>query len=390
MAPLVGLNVVTDAAFASAVEPLFADHLVDAIEWDIDSPWIAGEPPLPSWVHRLLDLYAADDHLYGHGVWLSMLSGRSLARQSEWLDRLAGECARRRYRHVSEHLGFMSAGPYVINTLLPVPHVAAAVSTGRDRLAQLARATGTTVGLENMAAALAPADATTQAALLDDLLAPGDGFLLLDVHNLYTQAVNLGLDPLGLLATFPGDRVREVHVSGGRWVDIEGRPHRFDGHNGFVPPEVFAPVTATLSHCRNAEVVILERRGGTIGSDGDIAELRADYRRLVEVVRGPERSERRHGPKPTPLASTPVVAAEALALPHELARYQDGLVEVLASEGSPQTLQARLLADPGSAPVRDYVASFTPRCIAATSLLVRRWAKTEAELAAYGMVPNGT
>src|SRR5207237_240530 len=156
----------------------------------------------------LLDLYAADGRLYGHSVWLSVLTARPHARQSQWLERLGDECARRSYRHVSEHLGFVGAGPYVINTLLPVPYVEAAVAVGRQRLAQMAESTGATVGLENMAVALGPPDATTQGALLEDILAPVGGFLLLDVHNLYAQAVNLGLDPFTLLATFPCDRVR--------------------------------------------------------------------------------------------------------------------------------------------------------------------------------------
>jgi uncharacterized protein (UPF0276 family) len=390
MTPLVGLNLVTDLAFVSAIKPLFTDHLVEAIEWDIDAPWVVGRQALklPSWIERLLDLYASDGRLYGHGVWLSMLTAHPQARQAAWLERLASECARRPYRHISEHLGFMSAGPYIINTLLPVPYVSAAVSTGRDRLVQFAEATGTTVGLENMAAALAPADATAQAALLDDILAPVDGFCLLDVHNVFTQAANLGLDPLALLATFPCDRVREIHVSGGRWVNIDEQPYRFDGHNGSVPPEVFSLVTTALSYCPHVEVVIFERRDSTIDSEADIVELQADYRRLVEVVRAADRPEWADVPRALPLACKPVVAMEALALPHELAHYQDALVEVLASKGTPQALQGRLLAHPASQPVRDYIASFVPRCIAATSLLVRRWAKTEAELADNGIVPN--
>src|SRR5947209_2372849 len=133
----------------------------------------------------------------------------------------------------------MNAGPYVINTLLPTPYVEAAVAVGRERLARFAEATGTEVGLENLPGALAPADATNQAAFLEEILAPSDSFLLLDIHNVYAQAVNLGLDPFALLATFPGERVRIIHVSGGRWKDIGGRPYRFHGPNGAVPMEVY-------------------------------------------------------------------------------------------------------------------------------------------------------
>ena len=103
MTPRVGLNIVVDRAFVAAVKPLFAEHLVDAIEWDIDSPWVVGPQAaaLPSGIARLLDLYAADGRLYGHSVWLSVLTARPHARQSQWLERLGDECARRSYRHVS-------------------------------------------------------------------------------------------------------------------------------------------------------------------------------------------------------------------------------------------------------------------------------------------------
>ena len=292
--------------------------------------------------------------------------------------------SRRRHerRHVSEHLGFMSAGPYVINTLLPVPHTPAAVAIGRERLGQMARATETAVGLENMAAGLSPADAKSQGILLSDILSPVDGFLLLDIHNVFTQAFNLRLDPLALLATFPCNRVREIYISGGRWNDICGQPYRFDSHNGPVPTEVFSLLRTCLSLCPRVEVVILERRGGTLNSDLDIEQYRADYRHLVEIVRSAEVFP---GMAPVPQR---VVAHDSLASAHKLAQYQDALVEVLMTKDSPEAQLARLLAHPAIEPMRDYVMSFVPPCIAATSMLARRWAKTEAQLAVEGVVPN--
>src|SRR5688572_20338296 len=99
---MVGLNLVTDAAFVSAFKPLFAEQLVDAIEWDIDSPWVVATPPVvPSWTERLLDLYASRGRLYGHCVWLSVLTAHRQTRQTRWLERVAQECSRRPYRHVS-------------------------------------------------------------------------------------------------------------------------------------------------------------------------------------------------------------------------------------------------------------------------------------------------
>src|SRR5205814_2336315 len=102
--PRVGLNFMAEPGFRVAAMPLFEDGLVDALEWDLDEPWLNGDEDrtIPSWATDVLDCFAEDDTLYGHGVWFSLLSARWEARQDRWLERLAAECAGRRYRHVSE------------------------------------------------------------------------------------------------------------------------------------------------------------------------------------------------------------------------------------------------------------------------------------------------
>jgi uncharacterized protein (UPF0276 family) len=45
--------------------------------------------------------------------------------------------------------------------------------------------------------------------------------LLLDVTNLYTNAVNHGYDAAGFLAELPLERVTQLHFAGGHWADGE-------------------------------------------------------------------------------------------------------------------------------------------------------------------------
>src|ERR1700730_18948116 len=64
--------------------------------------------------------------------------------------------------------------------------------------------------------------------------------LLLDLHNLYTNAVNFGDDPHALLGRFPLDQVAAVHLSGGRWIDgPKGARRLLDDHLHDVPLAVF-------------------------------------------------------------------------------------------------------------------------------------------------------
>lgn len=282
--PRVGLNLIDDQAFRVAALPLFEAGLVDALEVDIDNEWGASRGqlrPRPAWQTELLDVFAEEDALYGHGVWFSLLTARLDDRQRRWLDLLAEECARRRYRHVTEHFGWMTSGPFIQNTLFPMPYTPDAVELGRDRLGLLGDAAGCPVGLENLASALGPADATEQAAFLADLLAPSRGVLLLDVHNLWTQAVNLGLAADDLLRGYPFHLVREIHVSGGSWFQPEDaadrRPVRMDTHDGAMPrAEVLPLLAAALARCDQLEVVIYERRG-LLGTEAERATYRADF-----------------------------------------------------------------------------------------------------------------
>ena len=75
---------------------------------------------------------------------------------------------------------------------------------------------GTAPG-QDLAFAFGEDDVRDQGAFLERLLAPVDGFLLLDLHNLYCQMCNCDRNADELLTTYPLHRVRELHVSGGAW-----------------------------------------------------------------------------------------------------------------------------------------------------------------------------
>ena len=285
--PRVGLSLMPEDDFRAAAFPLFAEGSVDALEWSFDLGW--GSAALPDFVGELLDHYAAAGALYGHGVHFSLLSGTFTARQAEWLARLSAECGRRRYRHVSEHFGFMTAGTFDRGAPLPVPLTAGALRIGHDRLGRLSRAAGgAPIGLENLAFAFGSADVRDQGRFLEDLLAPTGGFVVLDLHNLYCQALNFGLPPEELLARYPLGRVRELHLSGGSWsyprADPAARPFRRDTHDGEVPAPLLPLLRRALASCPAIECVILERLGGTLSTAGDVARFRDDFRAIRALV----------------------------------------------------------------------------------------------------------
>lgn len=283
-----GLMLAPAEDFREAALPLFEEGLVGALEWSVDMGW--GPLGIPAWAEALLGAYGDAGRLYGHGVELSLLSADFTPRHRRWLDRLKREVKEHRFAHFSEHYGFMTAGRFDDGTPLPCPHTSATLAIGRERMEMLREIAGVPIGLENLAFAFGPHDVDAQPGFIDELLGPGD-FLLLDVHNLYCQAVNYGHDPIALMERYPLARVRELHVAGGKvWTpSSDPRPFRRDGHDDHVPDGAFALVEHALSLCPALEVIILEHTDNALNDDAALERYRADFLRLRELARAADR-----------------------------------------------------------------------------------------------------
>ncbi|MCH9685694.1 MAG: DUF692 domain-containing protein [Deltaproteobacteria bacterium] len=282
----VGLSLMIEESFRLAALPLLERGVVDALEYSFEIGW--GRVPVPDWADALLDHYAEAGRLWGHGVTMSPLSVEA-PHQPQWLRRVRAECARRSYVAVSEHFGFMVAGSLDGGAPLPPPPGPGTVRTGVAALRRLAEATGTAVGLENLALALSPRDVAAQGPLLGQLLDEAPGYLVLDLHNLYCQAVNYGVDAHALLSTYPLHQVRCIHLSGGSWsARLDGasgaKGFRRDTHDDDVPSEVHSLLRHALPLCHDVEVVVLERLGPTLDDPGSGARLREDFMRIRQAV----------------------------------------------------------------------------------------------------------
>ncbi len=275
----------TEPDFMLAASPLFESGEVETLEWSFDMGW--GPDPLPLDCLDLLRRYSERDLLIGHGVSFSILSGHWTAQQEEWLRCFKEEVNYRNYRHISEHFGFMTAGNFHRSAPLPVPLTSETLELGKSRMQTLADLAGVPVGLENLALAFGPRDVLEQGEFLRQLVECVDGFLVLDLHNLYCQAHNFNLEAETLMATYPTDLVREVHVSGGSWshpVSNQDQTIRRDTHDNAVPSEVFDLLESALQKCGNVEAVIFERLGNTLLDTEDIERYRADFRHIKSLV----------------------------------------------------------------------------------------------------------
>jgi uncharacterized protein len=278
--PAIGLSLMSQADFLAASKPLLAAGVVEVLEWSFDMGW--GGVKLPPLVTHLLTEYSQAGQLLGHGVSYSLLSAERDS--NHWLNCLAAECQDYCYRHISEHFGWMAAGRFTRSAPLPLPLLPETLQVGLDRLQRLADVAQVPVGLENLAFAFGMHDVEEQGIFLERLLVPIDGFLLLDLHNLYCQVHNFQQSAEVLLASYPLQRVREIHISGGSWSQHGDRQIRRDTHDDAVPTEVFELLWLALDRCPNLEAVILERIGNTLGFEDEQQGFQQDYYRMQRIV----------------------------------------------------------------------------------------------------------
>jgi uncharacterized protein (UPF0276 family) len=154
---------------------------------------------------------------------------------------------------VSEHLAFVRGGGMEAGHLLPVPRTrdALAVIVENVRLAQ--DALPVPLALENVAALFGwPEDELTEAEFLGELVDRTGVKLLIDVANLYTNQVNLGLDARAALDGLPLAELAYVHVAGGHAHD--GVWH--DTHTASAPDEVLELLAELCARVRPPGVLL--------------------------------------------------------------------------------------------------------------------------------------
>lgn len=274
-----------DGDILSAAFPLLEAGRVEALEWAFDTLFARGQ--MPDWFAELLSSYSRENRLVGHGVYFSLLSGRWSAEQQQWLQQLRQLSAQFSFAHVTEHFGFFTGQNFHYGAPLPTPYTAATLRLGQDRLLRLYDACRCPVGLENLAFAYSLSDVQQQGAFLHQLLEPVNGFLILDLHNLYCQLHNFAVSPAELLALYPLEQVREIHISGGSWEDSVQKPGttiRRDTHDGTVPEDVFRLLEHTMPRCPQLQYVVLEQLGTGLKTESSKLQFRQDFNRMERLV----------------------------------------------------------------------------------------------------------
>ena len=173
----------------------------------------------------------------------------------------------------SEHLSYCSDDGHLYD-LMPIPFTETAVRRVADRVGQVQDALGRRIALENVSYYAAPGAEMSEIEFLNAVLDRADCQLMLDVNNIYVNAINHGYDARQFLAGVPAQRVVYMHVAG-HYVEAEDL--RVDTHGADVCDPVWSLLADAYRHC-GVKPTVLER-------DFNIPPLDVLMREIGEIRR---------------------------------------------------------------------------------------------------------
>jgi uncharacterized protein (UPF0276 family) len=177
----------------------------------------------------------------------------------------------------SDHLCFAEVDGVYAHDLLPLPFNEEAIDVCVQRIRELQDALNVPIAVEHISYYMRPAGSVlSELDHLNEVLARADAKLLLDVNNVYVNAMNHGFDPYAFIADLPLSRVVQLHVAG-HYLRSDGQ--RIDTHAEPVCEEVFALFEYTLQKLARPLPVLLERDDNF----PDFDELAAEVTRLDAI-----------------------------------------------------------------------------------------------------------
>ncbi len=178
-----------------------------------------------------------------HGLSLSLggpapLDERLLADVRNFLD-LHG------IRAYTEHLSYCTDQGQLYD-LMPIPFTGEAVRHVAGRIRRVQEILERPIAVENVSYYAAPGAELSEIDFVTAVLEEADCGLLLDVNNIFVNAVNHDYEPLGFLHALPAERVWYFHTAG---HFVEAPDLRVDTHGTSVCDQVWELLAAAYRQC---------------------------------------------------------------------------------------------------------------------------------------------
>ena len=147
-----------------------------------------------------------------HGLSLDLGGIRPL--DFDYLAQLKAFFKQHQIRCYTEHLSYCGDSGHLYD-LLPIPFTEEAVSYVADRIHQVQDFLEQPIGIENISFYAMPSDEMSEVEFVKAVLAEADCGYLLDVNNVYVNAINHGqYFPEEFIAQMPTERIMYLHMAG--------------------------------------------------------------------------------------------------------------------------------------------------------------------------------
>jgi len=273
--------------FSSAIEPILDHHadLIDVVEIEPQTTWL--DTGSVDDRYRLVEDVAA--HIRElpfqklvHSIGVPV--GGTCSPDPNQITLLRDTIEDLKSPWASEHLSFNSTEAFQTGFFLPPRQTEDGVAVVVDSIRRLRGELGVPLAFETGVNYLAArSDEMEDGAFVAAVAERADSGILLDLHNIYTNAIN-GRQPVdAFIAQLPLERVWEVHLAGGFWMD----GYWLDAHSGPIPAALFSQAKDIVSRLPNLGAIIFEIYPSFVESVG-VGEICRQLERLRELwsVRG--------------------------------------------------------------------------------------------------------
>lgn len=280
--PLLGLAIFPQTHFFEMCLPLFEHENVEVLEWSFDHCHYAKRP---EWFHLLLKDYSEAGRLLAHGVHYSAFAGKMTDDHHLWLELWKMEQLQLQYAHISEHIGYKSQLKHNSGFPLPLDYHLVSVLDFEQQITALQISSEVPLGFEILALSLSCQQVVEQAKFVTQLCQRFNTFIVLDLHNLYCQALNFDLDIDELIAMYPIEYIREIHISGGSFSESDStiKKIRRDTHDGAIPEELFKVLRTWLPRFKYCQYIIFEQLPESMKTEQAQQQFVSDYLELMSI-----------------------------------------------------------------------------------------------------------
>jgi uncharacterized protein (UPF0276 family) len=266
----------------------------------------------------------------------------------------------------SDHLSYNQTPEFATGFFLPPRQTDGGVATVTASIRALQEALTVPIAVETGVNYLRPRpDELSDGAFVSKVVESADCGLLLDMHNVFTNALN-GRQPVDeFLAEIPLDRVWEIHLAGG--MELDG--FWLDAHSGAIPDPLFALCEQLVPRLPSLSAVIFEIFPSFVPAVGlDLVEAQLERLHELWALRADTTPTRPRRPRPVELRLHTADGDDVLPP----AAWERALGELVIGRAPSSTTAAQLADDPGIRIVEGLIHEFRASMIVGILRLTSR------------------